>query len=54
MASETKRKAKIAVVTLSPVRAGETVRREQMAIDNRACFMTDLDAARRKTTTSGR
>ena len=37
---------KIAVVTLSPVRFGDTSRREQIAIDNRACFMADLDAER--------
>lgn len=39
VAPETKRKAKIADVTLCPVRLGETGRRERMAIDNRACFI---------------
>ena len=48
MAAKTKPKAKIAVVTLSPVRSCERGRRVQMAIDNRARFMADLGAELRK------
>ena len=48
VATKTKPKAKIAVVTLSPDRSRETDRRVQMAIDNRARLMSDLGAALRK------